>query len=61
MGANITAYPTGVISPRVEAALDWHDPRSRFLLDLDERLERAVSDADRTALPKRLSKGLTPR
>lgn len=37
---------------------DWHNLRARLLLDLDEQLEQAGSDAEREALLRRLAAGL---
>jgi len=48
----------GRIPPGAAATLDWHNARARFLLDLDERLERAADDAERQALLETLAGGL---
>ncbi len=51
-----------VAAPRLHAgeatAPDWHNARSRLLLELDEALEAAPSDAARTALLERLIRDL---
>lgn len=42
------------------AGQDWHNLRSRFLLDLSESLRGAASDAERTALLEELASRLRP-
>jgi metallo-beta-lactamase family protein len=58
-----TAATSVMQTPRLAAAAasrsDWHNLRARLLLDLDERLEAARSDAAREALLARLAADLT--
>lgn len=44
------------IEPRAASRLDWHNARSQFLAALNERLDGAVSDAEREAILAALAK-----
>lgn len=46
------------LSPEAAARADWHNARSRLLLDLNETLQRLPTDADREALIDTLSASL---
>jgi metallo-beta-lactamase family protein len=46
------------IAPAAAAKLDWHNDRARFLLQLDELLERASTEAERRTLLARLQQSL---
>ena len=43
------------MAPLAAGGLDWHNDRSRLLLELNRRLENLPSDAERAALLARLS------
>lgn len=49
------------VSPPSVAALDWHNARSRLLLDLEQTLESAASDKERSELLARLAADLRDR
>jgi len=57
-GASVA--PPGVprIPPVAAATLDWHNDRARFLLGLDEMLDKAPTAAARSALLARLTRDL---
>jgi metallo-beta-lactamase family protein len=57
-GASVA--PPGVprILPVAAATLDWHNDRARFLLGLDEMLDKAPTAAARSALLARLTRDL---
>jgi len=48
------------LAPGAAVDLDWHNARSRLLLDLDEALEAADDDRARAAILARLQTGLKP-
>ena len=49
------------LPPEAAASLDWHNARARLLIELDERLERARSDAAREAILAQVSRALEAR
>jgi metallo-beta-lactamase family protein len=55
-----TALPPGIprIPPVAAATLDWHNDRARFLLGLDDMLDKAPTAAARRALLARLTQDL---
>ncbi len=47
------------IQARAASSLDWHNARARLLIELENRLDRAATDAEREALLARLSATLS--
>lgn len=48
------------IAPELVGRMDWHNERSRLLLDLSARLEAAPDDTERLAILRRLRQAIEP-
>lgn len=57
-GSVAAKHPPARIPTRAAATLDWHNARASLLIELDERLERASSDAAREAILATLADAL---
>jgi metallo-beta-lactamase family protein len=59
-GARLSGEGKPRLPPDVVSSLDWHNTRSRLILDISSRLDAAPNDTAREALLRRLRTALEP-
>ena len=60
-GARVrTPAPARRLAPELVGRMDWHNERSRLLLDISARLEAAPDDAARAEIVQRLRRAIAP-